>query len=102
MALPETLNLATIRGDEFSYDVPLTSADGGWSFEAEVSSVITGASVAELTISGFVSGVESQVTISLTESETLAIPRGSYLWRLVGTLDGVRTTLREGIYESLD
>jgi hypothetical protein len=100
-ALPGQLNIHAKRGDELSQLVDFSIALTGYTFEAEIVSVLTGATLAGITVTA-VNLATGQVNLSMTEAETEALPRGSYLWRLIWTAPGVsRRTALEGLFESL-
>jgi hypothetical protein len=97
--LPGTLNVTVKRGDELAQLIDFSVDLTGYTFEAEVVSAITGASVAELTVSA-VDLEDGQVNLALSEADSSGIAPGSYLWRLVWTAPGtVRRTALEGIFE---
>lgn len=97
--LPGTLNIAVKRGDELAQMVDFSISLAGYTFEAEVVSAITYEEVAAITVSA-VNLAAGQINLAMSESTTLAIAPGSYLWRLIWTGPGsVRRTALEGVIE---
>lgn len=98
---PGQLNISQKRGDELSQLLDFSINLTGYTFEAEIVSAITGATVAEPTVSA-INLATGQINLSMQESTTLSVPPGSYLWRLIWTAPGSsRRTALEGIYESV-
>lgn len=97
--IPGTLNFAVKRGDRFSalvdFDISLT----GYTVTSDIVSLVTGNVVQPVTIaiSNATAGV---VAISLTETQTAALPVGTYGWRLEWDAPGsVRRTALQGTCE---
>lgn len=83
--LPGRLNLAFRAGDDFATLIdfdPITMT--GYTVMASVYSYVSGATVADFatTLSNAAAG---QVNIALTDTQTAAIPAGTYAWRLQWT-----------------
>ena len=86
--LPGRLNLAFRAGDDFATLIdfdPITMT--GYTVTANVYSYVSGATVADFatTLSNASAG---QVNIALTDTQTAAIPAGTYGWRLQWTDSG--------------
>ena len=97
--LPGTLNVTVKHGDELGQVVDFSVDLTAYKNEAEVVSAISGAEVAELTVSA-VNLATGQVNLAMAETVCDAIAPGSYLWRMIWTAPGsVRRTALEGIFE---
>lgn len=102
--LPGQLALKTRQGDEFSATVTLSESGSpfvltGYTVTASITSLVDGAGVDDFTVS-VVSATAGQVTISLDESETLALAAGSYEWSLRWIAPGAVTrTALGGVLE---
>lgn len=91
---PGNLNLSLKAGDDFSAIIdfsPITMT--GYTVTASINSLVTGVEVVPLTTT-FVSAAEGKVNVALTDSQTSALPRGSYGWKLAWVEgNGTRTAL---------
>lgn len=93
-ALPGTLALKCVRGDTLSVDVDFDVNVTGYTHAAEVTSIVTGETLATMTatVTGAGAGL---VTYSLTDAQTAGLVAGTYAWNaswLTGAGD-VRTVL---------
>ena len=95
---PGTLNLAFNRGDDFSALVDFSIAMTGYTVTASITSLVTGNEVVPLTTS-FQSAANGQVNISLTDTQTLALPRGTYGWNMKWTETNATRTALTGMVE---
>lgn len=97
--LPGSLNLAMRAGDEFSTAVDFSISTTSYTWAAQVYSLLTGETLATPTVT--VSNASAgQLSVSLTETQTTDLGRGSYGWRLEGTAPGsVKRTWLDGICE---
>jgi len=86
---PGSLNLAFTRGDDFSALVDFSIGMTGYTVSASMTSLVTGGEVQPLAVS-FVSATAGQVNVSLTDTQTAALPRGTYGWNMKWT-EGVNT-----------
>ena len=86
---PGSLNLAFNRGDDFSALVDFSIGMTGYTVSASMTSLVTGGEVQPLAVS-FVSATAGQVNVSLTDTQTAALPRGTYGWNMKWT-EGVNT-----------
>lgn len=98
--LPGVMNLAFKRSNDFS---TLIDFDGttlvGYTVTASVTSLVTGAAVVPFTTT--VSDASAgQVNIALTDTQTAALPAGTYGWQLDWTAPGsVQRTALSGTVE---
>ena len=96
--LPGYLGLTFRRGDDFTavidFDIPTT----GFSWSAQIRSTITGEAVQAITVAN-TNAATGVVTISLTDTQTDALPAGTWGWTLVGTVSGVTRTYFSGFVE---
>ena len=97
--LPGSMNLAFKRSNDFSslidFDVSLVS----YSVSASITSLVTGASVVPFTTS-ITDALAGQVNIALTDTQTAALPAGTYGWQLDWTAPGsVQRTALSGTVE---
>lgn len=96
---PGSLNLAFNRGDDFSVMIdfnPITMT--GYTVTASINSLVTGNQVQPLTVS-FVSATAGQVNVSLTDTQTLALARGTYGWSMRWTESNATRTALMGFVE---
>jgi hypothetical protein len=98
--LPGTMNLAFRRANDFGTVIDF---DGttlvGFSVSASMTSLVTGATVVPFTTS-VVDASAGQVNISLTDTQTAALPAGTYGWQLDWTAPGsVQRTALSGTVE---
>lgn len=95
---PGTLNLSFVRGDDFStlvdFSIPMT----GYTVTASIYSAVTGADVVPLTVS-WVSQANGQVNISLSDSQTAGLARGTYRWAMKWTEGNATRTALSGFVE---
>lgn len=80
--LPGRLNLAFRAGDDFSALIDFDPiAMTGYTVSAAIYSYVSGATISQFTttVSNAASG---QVNIALTDTQTAAIPAGTYGWRM--------------------
>lgn len=95
---PGSLNLAFNRGDDFSVLIDLSISIVGYSLTASVTSVITGADVVPFTVT-VPSAANGQVNIELSDTQTAALPRGTYGWSLKWTQGNATRTALTGFVE---
>lgn len=98
---PGSLNLSFNRGNDFSslIDFSLNMASG-YTITAAITSAVTGAEVVPFTVT-VPDASAGQVNISLTDTQTAAIPRGTYLWNLAWTEVNATRTALTGFVEVL-
>ena len=97
--LPGQMSLSFKRANDFStlidFDVSLVS----YSVSASITSLVTGASVVPFTAS-ITDASAGQVNIALTDTQTAALPAGTYGWQLDWTAPGsVQRTALSGTVE---
>ena len=97
--LPGTMNLSFRRANDFAtlidFDVSLVS----YSVTSSITSLVTGASVVPFTTS-ITDASAGQVQIALTDTQTAALPAGTYGWQLDWTAPGsVQRTALSGTVE---
>lgn len=95
---PGSLNLAFNRGDDFSALVDFSIGMTGYTVSASMTSLVTGASVQPLTVS-FVSATAGQVNVSLTDTQTSALARGTYGWNMKWVEGNATRTALTGFVE---
>lgn len=95
---PGTLNLSFVRGDDFSTLIDFSVEMTGYTVTAGITSLVTGAEVVPFTVS-FVSAANGQVNISLTDTQTAALARGTYGWTLRWVESGNTRTVLTGFVE---
>lgn len=97
---PGSLNLSFKRSDDFSalvdFSIPLT----GYTVTAGITSIATGLQVQPLTVA-FQSATAGQVYVSLTDSQTASMARGTYGWQLSWTEGTETRTALTGFVEVL-
>jgi len=98
--LPGTMNLSFKRANDFG---TLIDFDGttlvGYTVTASMTSLVTGATVVPFTTS-VTDAAAGQVNISLTDTQTAALPAGTYGWQLDWTAPGsVQRTALSGTVE---
>lgn len=98
--LPGAMNHAFKRGNDFAAVIdfdPLSLV--GYTVTASVTSLVTGATVVPFTTT-VVDAAAGQVNVSLTDTQTAALPAGTYGWRLDWTAPGgVERTALQGVVE---
>ena len=97
--LPGTMNLSFRRANDFAtlidFDVSLVS----YSVTSSITSLVTGASVVPFTTT-VTDASAGQVSIALTDTQTAALPAGTYGWQLDWTAPGsVQRTALSGTVE---
>lgn len=98
-AVPGSLSLALQKGDDFSALIdfsPITMT--GYTVSASISSLVTGEQVSPLTV-GFVSETAGKVSVSLTDTQTASLARGTYGWSLKWVEGQVTRTALSGLVE---
>ena len=98
--LPGTMNLAFRRANDFATAIDFDGTSlVGFSVTATVTSLVTGASVVPFTTS-ITDASAGQVNIALTDTQTAALPAGTYGWQLDWTAPGsVQRTALSGTVE---
>jgi hypothetical protein len=97
---PGPLSFSFARGDDFSALIDLSIAVTGYSFTASITSLVTGLEVVPLTVT-VVSAANGQVNVSLTDTQTSALARGTYGWNMKWTESNATRTALAGFVEVL-
>jgi hypothetical protein len=95
---PGTLNLSFKRGDDVSALVDFSISLASFTVTAGITSLVSGAEVQPLTVS-FVSATAGQVNVSLTDTQTAALARGTYGWSMKWTENNATRTALTGYVE---
>jgi len=95
---PGSLNLAFNRGDDFSALVDFSIGMTGYTVTAAVTSLVSGADVVPFTVT-VPSPANGQVNIALSDTQTAALPRGTYGWVLRWTENNATRTALTGFVE---
>jgi hypothetical protein len=95
---PGTLNLSFKRSDDFSAMVDFSISLASYTVTAGITSLVSGAEVQPLTVS-FVSATAGQVNVSLTDTQTAALARGTYGWQMRWTENNATRTALTGFVE---
>lgn len=95
---PGSLNLAFNRGDDFSTLVDFSIGMTGYTVTASLTSLVTGAEVLPFTVT-VVSAANGQINIALSDTQTAALARGTYGWRMVWTENNATRTALTGFVE---
>lgn len=98
--VPGTLNLSLVRGDDFSALIDVSINLTGYTTTASVASAVTGSTILPFTVS-VVSASEGKVNLSLTDTQTAAVPRGTYTWHMAWTEGSATRTALTGMVEVL-
>ena len=95
---PGALNLAFNRADDFSVLVDMSITLTGYTVTAGITSLVTGAEVQPLTVA-IVSATAGTVNLSLSDTQTLAMSRGTYGWQMKWTEGQATRTALTGFVE---
>lgn len=95
---PGTLNLSFKRGDDVSALVDFSISLASYTVTAGITSLVSGAEVQPLTVS-FVSATAGMVNVSLTDTQTAALARGTYGWQMKWTENNATRTALTGFVE---
>ena len=97
---PGTLNLSFVRGDDFSTLVDFSITMTGYTVAASMYSLVSGAEVQAFTVTA-ANASAGQYNISLTDTQTAALARGTYGWRMTWTENAATRTALTGFVEVL-
>ncbi len=95
---PGTLNLSFRRGDDFSALVDFSIAMTGYTVEASMQSLVSGEDVVAFTVAT-PNLANGQVNISLTDTQTAALARGTYAWSMRWVENAATRTALTGFVE---
>jgi len=96
--LPGKLNLSFVRGDDFSVLVDFSITMTGYAVTAEMVSVVSGAVVQVMTVTA-ANAAAGQFNVSLTDTQTAALARGTYRWRVTWVEGTATRTALAGFVE---
>ena len=97
---PGTLNLKMNQGNDFSSLVDFSISLTGYTVTSSVTSLVTGSDVVPFTVT-VVSATAGQVNVSLSDTQTAALARGTYGWRMAWTESNATRTALTGTVEVL-
>jgi hypothetical protein len=97
---PGTLSLSFVRGDDFSTLVDFSITMTGYTVAASVYSLVSGAEVQAFTVTA-TNAANGQFNISLTDTQTAALARGTYGWRMTWVEGAATRTALTGFVEVL-
>jgi len=97
---PGVLNLSFVRGDDFSTLIDFSIAMTGYTVAASMYSTVSGAEVQAFTVTA-ANAASGQYNISLTDTQTAALARGTYGWRMTWTENNATRTALTGFVEVL-
>jgi hypothetical protein len=97
---PGTLNLSFVRGDDFSTLVDFSITMTGYTVTAAMYSLVSGAEPQAFTVTA-ANASAGQYNISLTDTQTAALARGTYGWRMTWTESNATRTALTGFVEVL-
>ena len=98
--LPGTMNLSFKRSNDFATAIDFNGTTlVGYTVTATVTSLVTGASVVPFTTT-VTDASAGQVSIALSDTQTAALPAGTYGWQLDWTAPGsIQRTALSGTVE---
>jgi hypothetical protein len=97
---PGALNLSFVRGDDFSTLVDFSITMTGYTVTASMYSLVSGDNIQAFTVTA-ASAANGQYNISLTDTQTAALARGTYGWRMTWTENAATRTALTGFVEVL-
>jgi hypothetical protein len=97
---PGTLNLSFVRSDDFSTLIDFSITMTGYQVTASMYSLVSGADVQAFTVTA-TNAANGQYNISLTDTQTAALARGTYGWRMTWTENAATRTALTGFVEVL-
>jgi hypothetical protein len=97
---PGALNLSFVRGDDFSTLVDFSISMTGYTVTASMYSLVSGAEVQAFTVTA-ANASAGQYNISLTDTQTAALARGTYGWRMTWVENNATRTALTGFVEVL-
>lgn len=95
---PGVLNLQLVRGDDFSALIDFSISMTGYTCTSSLTSLVTGSDVKALTVST-VAATAGQFNVSLSDTETSALARGTYGWKFTWTEGTATRTALNGYVE---
>lgn len=97
---PGSLNLTFKRGDDLSTLIDFSIALTGYTVTAAINSLVTGLEVQPFTVA-MTNAASGQVNVSLTDAQTAALARGTYVWNAAWTEGNATRTALMGFVEVL-
>jgi hypothetical protein len=97
---PGTLNLSFVRSDDFSSMIDFSLAMTNYQVTASMYSLVSGADVQAFTVTA-TNAANGQFNISLTDTQTAALARGTYGWRMTWVEGAATRTALTGFVEVL-
>jgi hypothetical protein len=98
---PGVLNLSFVRNDDFSALIDFNPLNmTGYTVAASIFSTVSGAEVQAFTVTA-ANAASGQYNISLTDTQTAALARGTYGWRMTWTENNATRTALTGFVEVL-
>ena len=97
---PGTLNLSFVRSDDFSSLIDFSITMTGYTVTASLYSLVSGAEVQAFTVTA-ANAANGQFNISLTDTQTAALARGTYGWRMTWVEGAATRTALTGFVEVL-
>lgn len=97
---PGVLNLSFVRNNTFSALIDVSIDMTGYTTSAVISSVVTGENIMPFTVST-VSAAEGKVNLSLTNTQTASLAKGSYSWTMSWAEGFATRTALTGMVEVL-
>jgi hypothetical protein len=97
---PGTLNLSFVRSDDFSSLIDFSITMTGYTVTASMYSLVSGAEVQAFTVTA-ANASAGQYNISLTDTQTAALARGTYGWRMTWVEGAATRTALTGFVEVL-
>jgi hypothetical protein len=98
--IPGTLNLSFVRGDDFATPVDFSIVMTGYTVTASMFSCVSGNEVQAFTVTAISAG-SGQYSISLTDSQTAALAKGTYTWAMKWVEGTLTRTALSGFVEVL-
>jgi|688.fasta_scaffold1207468_2 hypothetical protein len=97
-ALPGKLGLSLKAGDDFSALIDFSVSLTATTMTSAVYSLVSGASVATFSTT-LVDDAGGKVNVALSDSQTSALPPGTYRWEMIGNQGSLTRTYLEGAVE---
>lgn len=97
---PGGLNLSFARNDTFSALIDVSIDLTGYTTSAVITSAVTGSTVVPFTVTS-VSASEGKVNLSLTNTQTASMPKGTYSWQMSWVEGSSHRTALVGLVEVL-
>jgi hypothetical protein len=97
--LPGAMNLTLRSGDDLTpTEIDFSISISGFSFSAPIQSTVTGETLTSFSVA-VTDAAAGKLTVALTDTQTTALPAGTYKWSLVGTSGTATRTYLSGYVE---